>query len=325
METENPEVPSAVSEEESEKIIENVSPGFTIPTIRYESGEYIKEDMVWGLIPVFDRSERPDHYRLFNKRIESFSNDNQYFNRLLQTKRCVVFFDGFYEWKVIAGKKQPHYVQLEGEAIPMAGIYEDFYHDHSNPYLANVSKSFSVLTGIPCKSFSSVHNRQPVFLTDEQVRSWLNPETPIFSLLDILKKNPENEELEMNHKINFFPVSDRMTSPKYQKEDCSKPISLGKSVSDFFSRPTTLRKAPDTVSEDKVAIAIPVGEKRKHVDAIDLTNDEDPDSNHPKKASNTSPSQRQQISRTKNKRELPSPLKSDKSGGILNWLSPPRK
>lgn len=82
--------------------------------------------MVWGLIPKYFKPEEScNHDRLFNKQIESFDQKIQYFYQLLSTKRCALVFVGFYEWKVIAGKKQPYYIHLSDKPMQMAGIYED--------------------------------------------------------------------------------------------------------------------------------------------------------------------------------------------------------
>lgn len=271
------------------KLVENVSPGFVVPTLRFDGERFVEEEMVWGLIPIFNMNEKPDHYRLFNKRVESLSNDNQYFSRLVQSKRCVAIFDGFYEWRTIAGKKQPYYIHMKDRPIQMAAIYEDFKHDFSNPYLEKVSKSFSILTGTPCAQFSDIHNRQPIFLTDDQTLQWLDPDASALSLLEIVSRNSSDQSLDLNQAIAFHPVHQRMTDPKYQSEDCSRPISLGMNMGTFLVRKDEQQKEVNTTVSDDVAKSfsgeVPskeqkeekrlLGEKRKGY-AIDLTtSDED--------------------------------------------------
>ena len=100
--------------------------------------------MFWGLIPSYtthtqsvhnNNNFKPNFYNLFNKRIESFFSMG-YFQNLLMMKehRCVAVIDGFYEWKDIGGKKQPHYVYFEdnqGNKQPMkiAAIAENINQD----------------------------------------------------------------------------------------------------------------------------------------------------------------------------------------------------
>jgi putative SOS response-associated peptidase YedK len=200
--------------------------------------------MIWGLIPVYASHEKPDHYAVFNKRIESFTNTGAYFNRLAANQRCLVILDGFYEWKLIAGKKQPYYVSLkDGKPLQMAGIWDNFKNQYEDERRRQITKTFSILTGEPSARFKEVHNRQPVFLTDEQAMEWLDPNTAIPSLLEILKTNPTHAELEINNTLQFYPVDTKMTNPRYQGEDCSQPISLGANMTSFF------KKVPPVTSE----------------------------------------------------------------------------
>lgn len=47
------------------------------------------------------------------------------FKRLIGTKRCVVMYNGFYEWKKEGTGKVPHYIHLkDDEPIFMAGLYD---------------------------------------------------------------------------------------------------------------------------------------------------------------------------------------------------------
>ncbi len=49
------------------------------------------------------------------------------FSRLLSRKRCVVLFEGFYEWAKEGAKKQPYYVHLQGGGpMMMAGLYDSY-------------------------------------------------------------------------------------------------------------------------------------------------------------------------------------------------------
>lgn len=196
------------------------------------------EPMVWGIIPTYlDPPSANDHYRMFNKRIESLERGEiaPYFKTVLQTKRCVAIFDGFYEWKIIAGKKHPHYVSLSsGEPMKMAGIYEDSRIFDPKTYSVRPARTFSIITGEPCARFT-LHNRQPVFLTDDQVRRWLDcPADEVFTLLSEIGKNHTNPELPFNRTIQFHPVTPKVTNAWYQEPDCSVFKSIGAQLTSFF-------------------------------------------------------------------------------------------
>lgn len=54
---------------------------------------------------------------MFNARSETVD-EKFVFRRLLASQRCVVLFNGFYEWKQEGSKKQPYYIHLgEGKVI----------------------------------------------------------------------------------------------------------------------------------------------------------------------------------------------------------------
>lgn len=61
---------------------------------------------------------------MFNARSETVATKSV-FNRLLSSRRCVVTFNGFYEWKSEGGRKQPYYVNFgEEDVMHMAGLYD---------------------------------------------------------------------------------------------------------------------------------------------------------------------------------------------------------
>eukprot|EP01032_Pedospumella_encystans_P026718 gene26718-30193_t len=247
------------------KTTQNLSPGMEMPVI-YKSGDgadskFVVENMVWGIIPTYlTNPSANDHYRMFNKRIESLERSEiaPYFKTVLQTKRCVVIMDGFYEWKVIAGKKHPHYVSLgENETMKMAGIYEESNIFDPKIYATRQAKSFSIITGDPCAKFSALHNRMPLLLTDEQALQWLEcPGDQVFSLLNELKKNCVDPALAMNKTINFYPVTPKVTTASYQEEEIVVPpakahssTSSAKSVGEADN----VSEAPTELDEERCA------------------------------------------------------------------------
>jgi putative SOS response-associated peptidase YedK len=223
-------------------VIENISPAFEVPVLFKVNDEidsrWCVEPMIWGIIPTYlNPPSANDHYRMFNKRIESLERGEiaPYFKTVLQTKRCVAVFDGFYEWKTIAGKKHPYYVSLgSSEPMKMAGIYEDSQVFDPKTYSLRPARTFSIITGEPCAKFN-LHNRQPVFLTDEQVTRWLDsPPEEVFSLLSEIGKNYLDPSLPFNRTIQFHPVTPNVTNARYQEPDCSVFKSIGTQLTSFF-------------------------------------------------------------------------------------------
>lgn len=199
----------------------------SVPVVIQQSdGSYAVESMKWGLIPHYAaRDQKPDHFKIFNKRIESFSKSNKYFDQLAESKRCVVVFDGFYEWKGQTGSKQPYYVHIAGEPLIMPGIYEEtsMVDNDGQPY---TMRSFAVITGEPSQQFKEIHNRQPVMMNDQQLQRWLDPSQSGFEVLQELSNNAGDASFQADWPVQFHAVTKRMTNAKYQEEDCTKPIKL---------------------------------------------------------------------------------------------------
>lgn len=80
------------------------------------------EGMRWGLVPSFTKAgEKPNFFRMFNARSETVPTKS-IFSRLLQSNRCIVCVDGFYEWKDEHKGKQPYYIHFKGRPMLCAGV-----------------------------------------------------------------------------------------------------------------------------------------------------------------------------------------------------------
>jgi putative SOS response-associated peptidase YedK len=233
--------PAAIDETVTEgqlvyHVIENLSPGMIVPVVIHgEDGDRRVSMMKWGLIPHYSpRSEKPDHYKIFNKRIESIQQSNKYFDKLAQSKRCLVVLDGFYEWKGVPGSKQPYYVHLHNTAMVMPAIYEETTVTDSDSSEHRVLRSFAIMTGEPSRGFRQIHERQPVIIDDQQAERWLNPDESAYSLLQEFKHNASDESFQKSWPIAFYPVSKKMTNAKYQESDCSTATTVTGDILSHF-------------------------------------------------------------------------------------------
>ena len=194
---------------------ENLKPG-DICLIVDHSRNLMKS--TWGMIPSYHSSADPvDHFKLFNIRIETA---NEKFKRVLEKKRVVIVFDGYFEWKNEIGSKrpgtkQPYYVHrqaLEASAstneenppLLMAGLFDEW----------NGINSFSLLTCAPCSTLLSLHDRQPVFLNQETADAWLDPSTNIKALLTTLQSDEYRESFSPI--LSLHPVHKKMSNMDYQ-------------------------------------------------------------------------------------------------------------
>jgi putative SOS response-associated peptidase YedK len=224
---------------------ENISPGHAIPVVHAieketETPQYKVDPITWGLVPSYTKELKPSHYKLFNKRTESFFTKGYYQNLIqIHQKRAVAVLDGFYEWKEVKPKekKQPYYVHMkDNEPLKLAVICDSWRNSEGV-----VMETCSILTCNSCPHMNAdLHNRTPVMMNDKHVSRWVDPHATLDDLLVLLRELEEyNTGAGVDANLDFYPVSKRMSDPKYQESDCSKEQSLVavKPVSSFF-KPT---------------------------------------------------------------------------------------
>lgn len=260
--------------------IENMSPGMEAPVIFYN---YLANQrdirlMKWGLISSkLSSSSSLDHYKMFNARIETITEKVSY-RDLLNKNRCIVVFDGFYEWKGTEKNKTPYYIYLLDDNnstldMSVAAVYD--YHE------ATKTITFSILTCASCDDFKVIHDRQPVILRDEDTDRWLNPVTNIQELL-----NHINSDSSRNHKLMYHQVSSKITDPNYQQKNCSISISKRHFISSYFTNVEDKKLLAGHETNHHESIVCPICnkdiltltiEKRElHVNScIEATNDND--------------------------------------------------
>ena len=250
---------SSYTSDVSNRLIENLSPAMECPVLIFDEKRdmYIVEDVKWGLIPAYD-CVKPDHFKMFNKRIEKLS--SSYFSRLVKgngskaaPKRCVVIVDGFYEWKSVVGEKlkQPYYIHSEKPLI-LAGIWDRVTVGGSHGGGKEVLLSFAILT---CESSPflarEIHDRQPVMLSEDQMHAWLDTTLPPAAVDELLREisgNSANEDFVVNKSMALHPVTQKMTAASYQAPDCSieaKTIPSGKKIDSIFSAITAKNEVHD--------------------------------------------------------------------------------
>lgn len=141
----------------------------------------------WGLVPSWAKDPGIGS-RMINARSESVI-EKPAFRAAMQSRRCAVPADGYYEWKQGPGKsKQPYYVHPGvGHGLVFAGLYE-WWKDPSWP--AGEPGGWLLSTSIlttdtpPPGSESTVfgkltalHDRVPLPMDKATMQAWLDPQT----------------------------------------------------------------------------------------------------------------------------------------------------
>jgi len=183
--------------EQAQKLLPtyNIAPTHWHPVITNDAPQQLQL-FKWGLIPAWAKDTKIAS-RLINARIETITGKPAF--KAIHTRRCLVPFDGFYEWKKAGKSKVPYHISLKGRTIfCVAGIWET-WKDSTGKFV----HTFSVLTQSPNELMAPIHNRMPVILSKEQEKNWLDTSLPIKEILASISPFPS--EL-----MEAYQVSDRV-------------------------------------------------------------------------------------------------------------------
>ena len=171
----------------------NAHPSQKLPVIRsYTNGKAL-ELCQFGLIPEW--SKKLDKFSpLINARKETLM-EKITFKNLIQTSRCIVLADGYYEWKREEKIKTPYYFTKEDDQIMyFAGIHQN--------------NQFCIITREASEKISSIHHREPVIINQSQVNNYLNIKKNAIEILNSIKPpNLKFHEIskDVNNPINNDP------------------------------------------------------------------------------------------------------------------------
>jgi len=189
----------------------NVTPGKYQPIILpSKSGVRVLSSMKWGL-----RVKNFPHQPC-NARAETVTTKYM-FSRLLNSKRCVVICEGYYEWQTVIPGKQPFLIKpTNGPLFYFAGLY-DTYTDSNGETI----QTYTIITTASSKSVAPVHIRMPAILVGNEIDQWLNAST-IEEAVKLLR--PYEGELEI------IPVSYAVGNSKNDYADLVKEIEVKKEI-----------------------------------------------------------------------------------------------
>lgn len=148
----------------------------------------------WGLIPSWAKEQKIGS-QLINARIETITSKPA-FRNAIRKQRCIVPFDGFYEWKKSGKNKIPFRITRPDQKLfAIAGIWDSWKDENGN-----MVHSFSLITQEPNLFMSSIHNRMPAILLPEQESLWLDNEIPVDDLLKMI--SPPSEDYLKAYKVS---------------------------------------------------------------------------------------------------------------------------
>ena len=164
----------------------NAHPAQKLPIIKsYTNGKAL-ELYEWGLVTAW--SKKLDKFSpLINARKETLT-EKVTFKNLIQTSRCIVPADGYYEWKREDKTKTPYYFTKEnGKLMFFAAIYQN--------------NQFCLITREATEKISTIHHREPLIINQNQINNYLNVKKDAMEILNSIKP-PELKFHEISKDIN---------------------------------------------------------------------------------------------------------------------------
>jgi putative SOS response-associated peptidase YedK len=148
---------------------------------RRDYGELALTAMRWGLAPTWehDVEARP----LINVRAETVAEHIEW-RRLLNSRRCLVPTDQFFEWKRVGGAKTKEYAFKLRSRRPM--MIAALWSKSPSPSGAS-GDCFAYISCRANRLVGLIHDRMPVILDEGEISTWLNPDAPLETLLALLR------------------------------------------------------------------------------------------------------------------------------------------
>ncbi len=174
----------------------NLAPTHLHPVITDADPEHIQY-FRWGLVP-FWAKDAAIGSRMINARIESVL-EKPAFRQAIRKRRCIVPFDGFYEWQKGPGGKTPFRITLKDEGLfACAGLWEQWAQPDGQTLY-----TFTVLTQSPNELMAPIHDRMPAILLPEQEKAWLDASLSAEEAVTMIAPYPSEQ-------MKAYPVSRRV-------------------------------------------------------------------------------------------------------------------
>lgn len=167
----------------------------------------------WGLVPSWAK-ELAIGARMINARAEGVA-DKPSFRTAFKARRCLIPASGFYEWSGPRNARQPHYIHsVDGSPLTFAGLWET-WRDRTEPEALPL-ETCTIITTAASADVGMLHDRMPVLLPSGSWDTWLDPQTPLPLLEDLLQPAPTST-------LTYYPVDRRVGSPRAQGQDLIAP------------------------------------------------------------------------------------------------------
>jgi len=167
----------------------------------------------WGLIPFWAKDTSIGN-RMINARAETLL-EKPSFRTPLRKRRCIIFSEGFYEWKGTGKDKEPFFIRMKGsEPFGFAGLWDTWADKTSGAQVI----SSTIITTDANTLVAPIHSRMPVILSPGDYGTWLSAGTvPDDALADLLRPCDPGQ-------MEAYRISRYVNNPRNDSPECMKPI-----------------------------------------------------------------------------------------------------
>ena len=133
------------------------------------------------------------------------------FKQAFTQRRCLIPADGYFEWKKETDGKQPYLIHADDEVVAMAGLWEENKRlgTDQSPLI-----SCTIITTEANETTSTVHDRMPVFLKQDDFELWLDPGFRDTESLREMLRPADNDT------FNLKPVSKYVNNARHEGPEC---------------------------------------------------------------------------------------------------------
>jgi len=191
----------------------NIAPSQMVPIVRLSpEGQRVILLAKWGLIPSWVK-DPAELNQPINAKAETAA-IKPLFRHAFRKSRVLVPADAFFEWKLVAGKKQPYLIRMRDESpFGMAGLLEHWQAPEGELL------TFAILTTEPNPLMAEIHNRMPVIIRSQDYELWLDPRFSDVETLQVIA-GPYPERL-----MEAYPVSRRVNRATEDDADMIEPLA----------------------------------------------------------------------------------------------------
>lgn len=151
----------------------NVAPGQLVLSVTGNRESHKLEEMHWGIAAPW-KSGPP---QMINARGEKLA-ESRFWKPLVESGRCAIPADGFYEWKAGTPKRPFLFTRSGGEGWYFAGLFNAATREQGAEHAC------VIITVDPNELVEGIHDRMPAMLHRSEVDPWLGgaPEEALTSL-----------------------------------------------------------------------------------------------------------------------------------------------